>query len=614
MDQGNKDLSHLRQDLVASGHPAWIRAVAACSEDGQARLLFALVVVGPEPDGWSEKTWSYEQCRFSSGSMSAGEFSDLLVPGQPRTLELGGDAMLVELADAQFSWFRRPSLAEYDKCRFTWPADISTPGMASQGAVHVPTGMLIGPGMTPSFSLFSAAFGAFFYDDYSVSGTQNPLLGQMSIRILDTRARIEGVDQDDAGLAIAVGGSDLVDAYLEFNSKSHREIVRLDGAPGPVHIALPSEEIPEGAWVWLKGTIGWLDYRSLHRWGGQLSPDVRLRGPRDEAVKANQRSEPPAQVASALHERATSYVKRALGSYVGQSDHDFFLFAGCAVELAAKSQLAGECAAFLAPGQHFPSAVELWKARDDVRQLATGTRTVGGLEAFRRLATMRPELRAHEGGVAELFAYRNGEAHLGAVDTTLRTSAFVTFLEGVRAVLGDDAELWRPHDELVRVTLDENAERISRDVQLRLSRARERFGLLKTSLGEGHVGAIAMLEMNAIGELDLNEAIAPCPACGSKAVARGVNELEYGEPDFGKDGEIEGVPSWLEFRALSLKCEICGLELLSLDEVKAAGMSERWINEGADLLDAFRELEAERNAELFQYVDYDEIDTDPEES
>jgi len=43
-------------------------------------------------------------------------------------------------------------------------------------------------------------------------------------------------------------------------------------------------------------------------------------------------------------------------------------------------------------------------------------------------------------------------------------------------------------------------------------------------------------------------------------------------------------------------------------------MSERWINEGADLLDAFRELEAERNAELFQYVDYDEIDTDPEES
>ncbi|MHB8244089.1 MAG: hypothetical protein ACYDGN_01875 [Acidimicrobiales bacterium] len=434
----------------------------------------------------------------------------------------------------------------------------------------------------------------------------------MSIRIVDTKARIDGVEQDDDGLVISVGGGDLVDAYLEFNSESHREIFRLDGSARTVNIALPSEEVPEGAWVWLKGAVGWLDYRSLHRWGGQLSPDVRLKAPQGEAAEASQRSGPPAQLANSLRERATSYVKRALGSYVGQEDHDFFLFAGFAVELAVKSELAGECAAFLAPGQHFSSAIELWNARGDLRQLPSGTRTVGGLEAFRRLAMMRPELRAHEGGASELFAYRNGEAHLGAVDATLRTRAFVTFLEGLRAVLGDDAELWKPHDELVRVTLDENAERISRVVQLRLSRARERFGLLKTSLGDGHVGAIALLEMNAIEELDVDAAVARCPACASKALARGVNELEYGEPDFGKDGEVEGVPSWLEFRALSFKCEICGLELLSPAEVKAAGMSESWINDDADLLDAYREMEAERSAELWQYVEYEEIDTDSE--
>ena len=60
---------------------------------------------------------------------------------------------------------------------------------------------------------------------------------------------------------------------------------------------------------------------------------------------------------------------------------------------------------------------------------------------------MKPELKAHDTGVSELFAYRNGEAHLGVVDTTLRTRAFVSFLEGVKAVLGDDAELWKPHEE-----------------------------------------------------------------------------------------------------------------------------------------------------------------------
>ena len=611
MDQGIKDLSGLREDVAASGHPAWIRAVAATSQGEQPRLLFALVVVGPKPDGWSTKYWSYEQCSFACGSMSTGEFCEVLVPGEARVLELDRVAMVVELADAQFSWLRRPSLAEYDKCQFTWPADISTPGMAMQGALQAPHGMLVGPGMTPSFPMFSAAFSAFFYDDFSVSGTQNPILGQISIRILDTRACIEGVDQDDDGLVISVEGGDLADAFVEFNSKSHREIVRLEGSSGPVRIPLPGGEVPDDAWVWLKGGNRWLDYRSLQKWGGQLSPDVHLKVlDRPDTTELSHRSGPLAGFATALHERATSYVRRALGAYVGQDDHDFFLFAGLAVELAVKCQLAGECAAFLAPGQHFASALDLWRARGDVRQLATGTRTVGGLDAFRRLTAMKPELKAHDTGVSELFAYRNGEAHLGVVDATLRTRAFVSFLEGVKAVLGDDAELWKPHEELVRVTLDENAERIHRDVQLRLAHARERFDLLRTSLGEGHAAAIAVLEMNGIGELKLDEAVAQCPACGSRALAHGLNELEYGEVDVGRDGDIEGVETWLQFRALSLKCELCGLELSSPAEVKAAGMPESWLNDDAELFSAFRDIEAERNAELLQYVDYDDTDMD----
>ena len=142
------------------------------------------------------------------------------------------------------------------------------------------------------------------------------------------------------------------------------------------------------------------------------------------------------------------------------------------------------------------------------------------------------------------------------------------------------------------------------------ARARERFDLLRTSLGEGHAAAIAVLEMNGIGELKLDEAVAQCPACGSRALAHGLNELEYGEVDVGRDGDIEGVETWLQFRALSLKCELCGLELSSPAEVKAAGMPESWLNDDAELFSAFRDIEAERNAELLQYVDYDDTDMD----
>ena len=140
---------------------------------------------------------------------------------------------------------------------------------------RAPQGYLVGAGETHSFPVFSAAFGAYFYDDFSVSGTQNPLLGQLSIRVLDDRGRIAGVDSTDGGVQVLLDGTGLVGTVLEFNSATHHEVLQVAG-PGPAIISVDPHEVPPDAWIWLKSGRQWLDFRNLQRWGASLSSDVRL--------------------------------------------------------------------------------------------------------------------------------------------------------------------------------------------------------------------------------------------------------------------------------------------------------------------------------------------------
>ena len=140
----------------------------------------------------------------------------------------------------------------------------------------------------------------------------------------------------------------------------------------------------------------------------------------------------------------------------------------------------------------------------------------------------------------------------------------------------------------------------------------ERFDLLKTSLGESHAAAIAVLEMNGIGELELDEAVAQCPACGSRALAHGVNELENGDEDVGKYGDIEGVDM---ARVPSPLAQVRTLRSRAV--LADRSQSRRYAGELAQrrtrVFSVFRDLEAERNAELLQYADYDDTEMDSDE-
>jgi len=214
---------------------------------------------------------------------------------------------------------------------------------------------------------------------------------------------------------------------------------------------------------------------------------------------------------------------------------------------------------------------------------------------------MQPTLESLESGVSELLEHRNGEAHMGVIDATLQQRAFVSLLQAFNALLDCDQEFWAPHSDLVRVTLDRNAERIQQSVHLKLSRARERFTVIAALSVEQREALLAIISTRA-SEHSLEETTVECPACKSLAVALGSNRLEYGSAEFGKEGEVEGVPSWLLFSPLSLKCEACGLELDNPTELEAAGIGESWLNEDAALLQAFLDAKREEMESVAEYV------------
>jgi hypothetical protein len=265
------------------------------------------------------------------------------------------------------------------------------------------------------------------------------------------------------------------------------------------------------------------------------------------------------------------------------------------VELAAKARIADENIVLLAPGQHFRSAVALWRSRNDLSSLPRGIRTVGAQEALTRLGVLFPHLSFVEGEASELLDLRNDEVHLGVVDQTTRIRTLAALVRSVNAIL---ETFWAPHSELVRVTLDENAERILRVVNLKISAAIERFRNV-SALPSEQRDALLTVIANRAEDHDLEEATVDCPACGSVAVATGQNELQYGEPDIGRDASFEGVDSWLTFTPSSMRCEACALHLTGAAELDAARVPLSWINRDDDALQTFREMEAE----LYEYAD-----------
>ncbi len=148
----------------------------------------------------------------------------------------------------------------------------------TQRTASPPNEYLVGAGDAPSFPTFGAAYNAFYHDSFVVSGTNNPPLGQLSIRFVDSRARIGRVRIRPTSLDVWVSGRALDGTQLELNGAEYRTTVDLTKG-GRVSFPLPSD-LPSDSWLWLKQGTEWHDFRALS-WEGNRTPNVETELPRD---------------------------------------------------------------------------------------------------------------------------------------------------------------------------------------------------------------------------------------------------------------------------------------------------------------------------------------------
>ncbi|MFI5671220.1 hypothetical protein [Streptomyces sp. NPDC051704] len=292
---------------------------------------------------------------------------------------------------------------------------------------------------------------------------------------------------------------------------------------------------------------------------------------------------------------ARGFARLALEAHARGETEVFLLEAGVSIERLAKAALVRVNPVLL---------VELSSRQDDaLLHLAGATalpkklRTVGAQTAIDRLRKM-DVLPLKDEELDTLIQLRNGVAHLG---TSVPEDYLEPFVESVCMLvdhmgLGRE-EFWGPWHDLVRVALDDRADRLQKDVRLRLHqaslRARARFADMPEGTPE-HLAAIVAQRGLVVVEVDraggpLFQALTRCPACQTEAAALFVR------------APTTALLFDLELTAEGLWCDLCQLHLATTEEVGLAGLATTARYTAEDLIQVGRQGSAPAT-DVFSYA------------
>ncbi len=168
-------------------------------------------------------------------------------------------------------WRREPSFARFERLGIPWPTVLYELSLDGLQNTRLPERLIGRESRSPSFAVAGAAYDAFFFNNFQATGTMNPTLGRVDLRLVDTRARLRRVRSRPGALDVLVGGNAVKGATLELNGTTYRRRSRLSGA-GKVSWPLPPGAMDD-AWIWLRRGTDWLDYRAPVSWSGNRGPD-----------------------------------------------------------------------------------------------------------------------------------------------------------------------------------------------------------------------------------------------------------------------------------------------------------------------------------------------------
>jgi hypothetical protein len=277
-------------------------------------------------------------------------------------------------------------------------------------------------------------------------------------------------------------------------------------------------------------------------------------------------------VAEQLGQSAPRFARDSLAALSSDDNLAFALYAATSLEHLLKCYLARKHPALIVEASSFDSLLLACGFVTAAKAKRDEVKTVSATESLKRATQFLPLLSAHRKSLEQLFALRNGAAHLGDSDSV---SAFVLpFLkvsEQLREALElDRNEYWGEYVSLADKTLHERVAAVELKVGAAIAAAKTTFEKRFEDIDAPDRGTmIAALEPSTFwGD---EEQPATCPACESTALATGDVEVEWqyeqvGDDDFEATLDATFVPT-------SIRCKICGLNLADYDELVAAGIT-----------------------------------------
>jgi hypothetical protein len=243
------------------------------------------------------------------------------------------------------------------------------------------------------------------------------------------------------------------------------------------------------------------------------------------------------------------------------------LHAGIAVEHMAKCYLASLHPILLADkGCEVDTLLHLAGKGELAKSVPYAIKTIGGIEACRRVNRFLPEYRFNEQADGLLFSVRNSVSHLGmAADIRKALRIMVRLIDPLLvAVSYPRPVFWGDRIPIVNLLQNENISELQAVLEAKYETARislkaRFFGL--SGAEKATVKAILVKGSHSSSDYDQ---LYPCPVCGSQGWLICSRDYEFTEDDIAVYNEPFAYPFHFE-------CNVCDLDLENA-ELGAAGI------------------------------------------
>lgn len=269
---------------------------------------------------------------------------------------------------------------------------------------------------------------------------------------------------------------------------------------------------------------------------------------------------------------ASKYAQRAVDAHNSQEYELLAIFAATALEHITKACLIRRHPVLLLNLQGKDSWKSLLFLVGTTSKRPDRLLTVGLRDALIRVKDLF-DSNANQTDLLQLIDIRDGAVHV-ARNIMIEERQVIAFLRQIDASLDDlryvREKFWNSRLGVVEAILSEEADRVKRGVGLKIQQAKVKFELnlapYSADIKQAIVATIRLLRDD--------EASCICPACGSLGIAVGDKNFSLIMEE--ESPSVIQVRAIASFKAASFTCNLCGLSLVSSEEMAEAKMDLEW--------------------------------------